>query len=284
VADTQLSELLNLASAALAAALNLDGREARLEAQVLLGHALGQDRAYLIAHGADPLSVDQTDAFHVLLSRRLSGEPVAYILGKREFLSLDLRVTPAVLIPRPETELLVEQALARLPQDAPSRVLDLGTGSGAVALAIVRHRPRAEVVAVDQSAAALEVARENAAQLGLSNLHFLQGDWYGPLDRRRFDLIVSNPPYIAAGDPHLSEGDLRFEPAAALASGADGLDAICIIVASAHDHLLPGGWLLFEHGYDQADACRELLRQAGFQHVGSEQDLARIPRISYGQA
>lgn len=278
-----IDDLLRQAVLALTATLGLDPREARLEAQILLGHALGQVRAWLIAHAADALTPAQAGQFLALLQRRLGGEPVAYLLGEREFYGLAFRVTPAVLIPRPETELLVELALARIPAGRPWRVLDLGTGSGAVAVALALQRPAAEITAVDQSAAALAVAEDNAARLGTRNLHFLHGDWYAPLGEARFELIVSNPPYIAAADPHLTQGDLRFEPAVALASGADGLDDIRRIVAGAAAHLAPAGWLLFEHGYDQAAACRQLLVQAGFQQVASAADLAGIERVSYGQ-
>lgn len=278
-----VNEIVQCSALALARALGLDTAEARLEAQVLLGQALGQSRAWLIAHGGDPLAPEQTSAFADLFERRWSGEPIAYILGEREFYSLNFKVTPAVLIPRPETELLVELALERLPADRPGRVLDLGTGSGAVAVTLALHRPQADVVAVDQSAAALEVARKNAQRLGAGNLRLIQSDWYGALDAEKFDLIVANPPYIAAADPHLAQGDLRFEPAAALASGADGLDDIRTIVRGAAAHLKPGGWLLFEHGYDQAAACRDLLVQAGFEQVASAADLAGIERISCGQ-
>lgn len=279
-----VNEIVQCSAIALARALGLGTAEARLEAQVLLGQALGQSRAWLIAHGGDPLTPEQIAAFADLFERRWSGEPIAYILGEREFYSLSFKVTPAVLIPRPETELLVELALERLPADRPCRVLDLGTGSGAVAVTLALHRPRAEVIAVDQSAAALEVARENAQRLGAGNLRLIQSDWYGALDAEKFDLIVANPPYIAAADPHLAQGDLRFEPAAALASGADGLDDIRTIVRGAAAHLKPGGWLLFEHGYDQAAACRDLLVQAGFEQVASAADLAGIERVSYGQS
>ncbi len=277
-----INEIVQCSSIALARALGLGTAEARLEAQVLLGQALGRSRAWLIAHGGDPLAPAQTAAFAGLFERRWSGEPIAYILGEREFYSLSFKVTPAVLIPRPETELLVELALERLPADRPCRVLDLGTGSGAVAVTLALHRPQAGVVAVDQSAAALEVAQENAERLGAGNLRLIQSDWYGALDAEKFDLIVSNPPYIAAADPHLAHGDLRFEPAAALASGADGLDDIRTIVRGAAAHLKPGGWLLFEHGCGQAAACRELLVQAGFEQVASAADLAGIERVSYG--
>lgn len=275
--------LLSRSEAALAAALGLAHREARLEAQVLLCRTLNCSRAYLIAHDTDSLATGQTAAFDALLARRVAGEPVAYILGEREFFGLSFAVSPAVLIPRPETELLVELALDHRPENEPCRVLDLGTGSGAVAITIAKHRPLAEVVAVDQSAAALAVAQENAERLGAANVRFLQSDWYAALAGQTFDLIVSNPPYIADADPHLGQGDLRFEPATALASGADGLVAIRTIVQGAPAHLREGGWLLFEHGYDQAAACRELLAQAGFHEVGSAADLAGIARVSFGQ-
>ncbi len=278
-----LNEIVQCSALALARALGLGTAEARLEAQVLLGHAIGQSRTWLIAHGGDPLDPEQTAAFADLFERRWSGEPIAYILGEREFFSLNFMVTPAVLIPRPETELLVELALERLPADRPCQVLDLGTGSGAVAVTLALHRPQAEVVALDQSAAALDVAQENAERLGAGNLRLIQSNWYSALGEKKFDLIASNPPYIAADNPHLAQGDLRFEPAAALASGADGLDDIRTIVRGAAVHLKPGGWLLFEHGYDQAAACRSLLAQSGFLQIGSSADLAGIERASYGQ-
>lgn len=278
-----INEIAQCSALALARTLGLGTTEARLEAQVLLGQALGRSRAWLIAHGGDPLDPKQTAAFADLFERRWSGEPIAYILGEREFFSLNFKVTPDVLIPRPETELLVELALARLPVGLPRKVLDLGTGSGAVAIAVAHHRPEAEVLAVDQSAAALEIARENALRLGTDNLRCAQSDWYAALAEEKFDLIVSNPPYIAAADPHLAQGDLRFEPAAALAAGSDGLDDIRVIVQHAPAHLNPSGWLLFEHGYDQAEACRQLLIQAGFSQVSSGNDLAGIARVTYGQ-
>lgn len=277
-----LDTTLRQGADALGATLNLDPRESRLEAQILLCHVIQQPRSWLAGHDRDPTHPGQAAAFAALLQRRLQGEPIAYILGEREFYSFNFKVTPAVLIPRPETELLVELALERLPADRPCRVLDLGSGSGAVAVTLALHRPQAEVVAVDQSAPALEVAQENAQRLGAGNLRLIQGDWYSALDGEKFDLIVSNPPYIAATDPHLAQGDLRFEPAAALASGADGLDDIRAIVRGAAAHLHSGGWLLFEHGYDQAAACRELLAQAGFEQVASAADLAGIERVSYG--
>ena len=207
---------------------------------------------------------------------------MAYITGRQGFWSLELEVTPATLIPRAETELLVELALARLPCDTACSVADLGTGSGAIALAIASERPLAKVVATDASAAALAVAQRNAARLGITHVRFAQGDWLAPLAGQAFDLIVSNPPYIEAADPHLGEGDLRFEPATALASGADGLDAIRRIVHAAPAHLDPGGWLLFEHGWNQGEASRALLAGAGYAEVFTARDLERRERVSGG--
>lgn len=278
-----LNEHLRQAESALAAALGLDAREARLEAQVLLCSALGRPRSHLVSHDRDLLLPEQATTFAALLERRLKGEPVAYILGEREFYSLSFKTTPAVLIPRPETELLVELALERIPSDLPCRVLDLGTGSGAVAIVLALRRPLAEVLAVDQSPAALGIAQQNAQTLGARNLRFAKGNWYGALGGEKFDIIVSNPPYIAAADPHLAQGDVRFEPLSALAAGTNGLDEIRLIVKGARAHLSPSGWLLFEHGYDQAEACRQLLTQAGFTQVSTSGDLAGIPRVTYGQ-
>lgn len=278
-----LNDTLRQNTATLAEALVLPLAEARLEVQILLCRALNQPRSYLAGHDRDPLLPEQAAAFLALFERRCKGEPIAYILGEREFFSLNFKVTPDVLIPRPETELLVELALERLPSGLPCKILDLGTGSGAVAIAVAHHRPKAMVLAVDQSAAALGIARENALRLGAGNLHCAQSDWYATLAGEKFDLIVSNPPYIAAANPHLAQGDLRFEPAGALAAGSDGFDDIRVIVQHASAHLNPSGWLLFEHGYDQAEACRQLLMQAGFSLVSSSNDLAGIPRVSYGQ-
>lgn len=280
-----IARILLQTAAALSAALELDSRAARLEAQILLGHALGKSRAWLIAHDSEAPAPRQTDLFHKLLERRLAGEPVAYLLGEREFFGMPFRVSPAVLIPRPETELLVELALVHLPPDRPFRVLDLGTGSGAIAIAIARHRPLARVIAVEYSPASLEVARANAARLGAHNVDFRQGSWFSALaPEERFGIIVSNPPYVANGDPHLARGDVRFEPVAALVSGADGLDDIRAIVSGARAHLAPGGWLMLEHGYDQAAACRALLEASGYGNVASADDLAGIARVTMGTA
>lgn len=255
----------------------------RVDAEALLLHALGKPRSWLIAHDTDVLDEQVRSAFDAMVARRAGGEPVAYITGRRGFWSLDLEVTPATLIPRPETELLVELALARLPVDRACRVVDLGTGSGAIALAIARERPRADVSAVDLSAEALVVARANASRLGLERVRFVQGTWMTPLSDERFDVIVSNPPYIEAADPHLAQGDLRFEPLTALASGADGLDAIREIVAQAPRHLEPGGWLLMEHGWDQGPAVRGLLERAGYAEVFTAPDLEGRDRVSGGR-
>lgn len=279
---TLLAGILARDSQALSLAIGLSPREARLEAQILLCHALGVSRAYLVAHDSDQLTEAQQVAHADLLARRLAGEPVAYILGMREFYGREFHATPAVLIPRPETELLVDLALDRIFEDRPCAVLDLGTGSGAIAVTLARQRPLARVTAVDQSAGALAVARDNAQRLGATSLRFVHGDWFSALEGEDFDLVVSNPPYIAAADPHLQHGDLRFEPLSALASGADGLDAIRAIVAAAPAHLKPGGWLLFEHGYDQGERCRELLARHGLSRIETIPDLAGMPRVSLG--
>jgi release factor glutamine methyltransferase len=266
-----------------AAAGESGGDESTREIELLLGHALGRDRAWLYAHADDALDPDAAIGFHALLQRRAGGEPLAYITGRREFWSLDLVVTPDVLIPRPETELLVELALRRIPQGAKVEIADLGTGSGAIALAIASERPYARILAIDRSAAALAVARSNAESLRIGNVAFAMGDWYGALAGRRFDVIVSNPPYVAVDDPHLAQHGLRFEPAAALASGSDGLEAIRAIAAGAPVHLQPGGWLLLEHGFEQGAAVRALLQQSEFVDVFSAVDLERRERVSGGR-
>ncbi len=277
--DNRTEDTLTVGAALAAARRKLDAVDAR----VLMCHVLARDAGYLIAHDADPLDAAQCAAFAGLVARRAAGEPVAYLTGEREFHGRPFRVTPDVLVPRPETELLVDWALEVLPADRPARVLDLGTGSGCVALSIALARPRASVVAVDRSAAALAVATENARRLGAANVTLRESDWFRAVGGESFDVIVSNPPYVAAGDPHLARGDLRYEPALALAAGADGLDAIRIIVAEAARHLNPGGWLALEHGHDQAARCRALLGAAGLQHIASRRDLAGIERIACGK-
>jgi release factor glutamine methyltransferase len=255
---------------------------AHLEADVLLADVLTRPRSYLYAWPEKALESALRDRFHSLLERRLQGEPVAYVVGRREFWSLDLAVTPDTLIPRPETELLVELALSVVPWDSPRAVADLGTGCGAIALAIAHERPRARVVATDTSPEALAVAEHNARCLGLE-LVFCQGDWYGALGSQRFDTIVSNPPYLATRDPHLQRGDVRFEPVTALVAGQDGLAAIRTLVSGAVAHLNPGGWLFLEHGFDQGQPVLELLRRHGLEAVACHRDAAGRPRVSGGR-
>jgi release factor glutamine methyltransferase len=257
------------------AGCGLDPREARL----LLAEASGFAQASVIAHPERDLPLEASALFERGAARRRAGEPVAYLLGRREFYGLPLEVGPAVLIPRPETELLVELALARLADAEAASAADLGTGSGAVALALKRHRPRARLVATEASPEALEVARRNAMRLGLP-IELRQGRWFEPLAGERFNLVVSNPPYVADGDPHLAQGDLRFEPRNALAAGPDGLDALRAIVLGAAAHLRPLGWLLLEHGQGQDPAVRAFLVQAGFEDIASWPDLAGIARVT----
>jgi release factor glutamine methyltransferase len=252
------------------------------DARMLLQHALDASQAHLVAHADQEINPEQARHFHLLVVRRFHGEPVAYLMGKREFYSLDFKVTPAVLIPRPETELLVDLALERIPADRPSKVLDLGTGSGAIAISIAKHRPLADITAVDSSAAAIAVAKMNAEKLNVNNVRVITSDWFHRLAGQRFDIVVSNPPYIAEGDPHLTQGDLRFEPRTALTTGDGGLECIRFIVASASAYLVEGGALLLEHGYNQADVCRQLLSKADFGGVFSHPDLAGIVRVSGG--
>ena len=255
----------------------------RLEAQMLLLHVLGQPpqaRAWLLAHDTDVLPADAAARLAVLIRRRLAGEPVAYLTGVKAFHGLQLHVDARVLDPRDGTETLVDWALALLPPARPARVLDLGTGSGAIALAVARQRPAAQVLAVDASPDALAVARGNAERLGLT-VALRAGDWFAPVAGARFDLVLSNPPYIAEADPHLPA--LAHEPRQALVSGADGLHDIRRIVADAPAHLAPGGWLLLEHGWDQAGAVRELLAAAGLAQVQSRRDLGGVERCSGGR-
>ncbi|MEW5769105.1 MAG: peptide chain release factor N(5)-glutamine methyltransferase [Pseudomonadota bacterium] len=278
-----LADTLKANAARLAAALGLDAREARLEAQILAAQALAVGRAWLIAHDRDVLTPAQAGAVEALLVRRERGEPVAYILGEREFYGRVFKVTPDVLIPRPDTELLVETALRHLPPDRPATILDLGTGSGCIAITLALERPDCEVWAVDSSAAALAIAEANARRLGAHNVRFLCGDWCEPLHDEIFDLIVSNPPYIDAGAPHLAVGDLPHEPLAALTPGDDGLSAIRRILAQARPHLRRGGLLMFEHGYDQGPACLELFRQSGYRPIATLRDLAGHERVGIGK-
>ncbi len=253
------------------------------EAKILLGHVLRRNLAWLAAHGDEPMTAREAKVFDALARRRRDGEPIAYLTGRREFYGLDLEVTPDVLIPRPETELLVELALVRIDADEHAEILDLGSGSGAIALAIASERPNSSVLGVDLSVAAVALARRNASRLNLGNVAFLESDWFSAVPKKRYDAIVANPPYVAAGDAHLGEGDLRFEPPTALASGADGLTAIRSIITGAAAYLAPRAWLLIEHGYDQADAVQAMLRDARFSDVQSRRDLAGIPRTALGR-
>ena len=252
----------------------------RLDAQIMLSTLLGQSRAWLLAHDQDPVPANTTPQLTAWIERRAQGEPLAYLLGDKEFFGLNLSVSPAVLIPRPDTETLVEWALSLIPQHTPWQVVDLGTGSGAIALAIARHRPHAHVTAVDASETALATAHRNAEKLGLQ-LSFVGGSWFSGLAGQRFDLIVSNPPYIAEGDAHLAA--LTHEPISALTSGPDGLDDIRLIVGQARNHLKPGGHLLLEHGYDQAEQVARLMHEAGFIDVATHQDLGGQNRCTGGK-
>ncbi len=255
---------------------------ARLDAELLLSHVLGWPRSMVVGAGRDPIEASRRLQLRQLIVRRANGEPVAYLTGVKEFWSLPLKVTRDVLIPRPETETVVEWALDVLVDTPTPRIADLGTGSGAIALALASDRDDAQVWATDASVAALQVARTNAQQLGILNARFLQGSWLGALGNERFHLIASNPPYVAAGDPHLQA--LTHEPQAALIAGSDGLDAIREIVRDAPAHLLPRGWLLLEHGAEQGEAVRALLLDAGFTDVETCRDLSGLERVTGGRS
>ncbi|MFC5460135.1 peptide chain release factor N(5)-glutamine methyltransferase [Massilia niabensis] len=274
---------MNIAPGATVGALQAGLPLEPLENRILLCHVLGLTRVGLITGSERSLTAEEAERLSALVERRLNGEPIAYIVGTREFFGLPFQVGPAVLIPRPDTELIVELALERLTSlTPPARLLDMGTGSGAIAIAIAHTRPDAAVTALDVSEAALEVARANAAA-NAANVRFIRSDWFTALGDEMFDLIASNPPYIAAGDAHLAQGDLRFEPAGALTDGVDGLSALRTIVDGARGHLVAGGWLLLEHGYDQAEAVRGLLTDAGYADVQSWRDLGGIERVSGGR-
>lgn len=253
----------------------------RLDAQLIVCTVLGVPRSWVLAHDSDPLPAEHLSRLIDWLRRRAAGEPFAYLQGEKEFFGLLLRVTPDTLIPRPDTETLVHWALELLPPDQPQGIADLGTGSGAIALAIASQRPQAQVTAVDFSAGALAVALGNAERLGLANVRGLQGSWFEPLAGQRFDLIASNPPYIAEGDHHLAA--LHHEPRTALTAGPDGLDDLRQITRQAHAHLAPGGWLLLEHGHDQAPQVQQLLQAAGFTEVSTRSDLGGNPRCTGGR-
>jgi release factor glutamine methyltransferase len=278
----------------LSATSKLIQEDAKFEAQLLLQHALNVNRAWLIAHENDTLQPNIHKVFEALLNRRLAGEPMAYILGCREFYGLDLLVTPDTLIPRPDTETLVEVALAKIPPNETTQnlsflpnaelaILDLGTGTGAIALAIAKNRPQTRVKAVEASYSALEVAKKNAQNLSINNIEFVLSNWFESLANQRFDVIVSNPPYIEEQDVHLTQGDLRFEPTSALASGADGLDDIRQIINDCLIYLNPQGWLMLEHGYNQAEQVSDLMADAGLINIETIKDLGNNDRVTIGK-
>jgi release factor glutamine methyltransferase len=271
------------AQALLSNSPRLDPIDARFESQLLLQHLLNVNRAWLIAHENDTLAADVQASLDQMVNRRADGEPIAYILGNREFYGLNLLVTTATLIPRADTEILVDTALNKIPSNTPLQVLDLGTGSGAIALAIAQQRPQVKVTAVDASKAALEVAISNSKHLHIPNIHFSLSDWFNNLDDALFEVIVSNPPYIENTDHHLNQGDLRFEPTSALASGADGLDDIRRIINDCLTHLKPQGWLMLEHGYNQAAAVTDLMAQTGLVNIETCQDLGGNDRVTIGK-
>lgn len=275
---TPIGELLSQAKTLLTAS-----DTPQLDAELLLAHALNKSRTWLHTWPEKIPTEAQQLHFQQLIERRQQGVPIAHLLEQQSFWTLNLKVTADTLIPRPETELLVETALAAIPTEQPWRIADLGTGSGAIALAIASECPHATLYATDQSAAALAIAEENGHHHQLTNLQFLLGSWFEPLPTEPFDLILSNPPYIAADDPHLSQGDVRFDPGTALTAGADGLDDLRHIIAGAINHLKPGGQLMVEHGYDQGNAVRSLFQQHGYQAITTQRDLAGEERITYGR-
>ncbi|MDP1864279.1 MAG: peptide chain release factor N(5)-glutamine methyltransferase [Thiobacillus sp.] len=277
-----VAQILDDATAQIAAALGLDKRVARLEARVLASFGWAVETAWLIAHDTDALSDTQITTFQSLLSRRLEGQPIAYLVGTREFYGRPFLVTPDVLIPRPDTELLVELALEHIPPDRAMDILDLGTGSGCIAITLALERPSARITASDRSTAALDVAHRNAEHLG-ARVEFMTSNWFAAFSGRKFDLIVSNPPYVAAADPHLTRGDVRFEPLSALTAGQDGLDDLRQLTRSAREHLQADGTLLLEHGYDQAEAVQDLLQTHGINAARGWADLAGVSRVSGGK-
>jgi release factor glutamine methyltransferase len=260
-----------------------DSPTARLDVELLLAAALGKPRSFLHTWPERIVSSEAAHTFEAYLSRRRTGEPVAYILGLQGFWNIDLEVATHTLIPRPETEMLVETALELLPGAIPHRLLDLGTGTGAIALSLAKDRPQWTITAVDRVDEAVDLAERNRQRLNLDNAAVMKSHWFSALERQRFDLIISNPPYIASGDPHLAQGDVRFEPSSALVAGVDGMDDLRIIVSEATAHLEPGGWLLLEHGYDQGAAVRDLLNSHGFEQIQTRRDLGDNERITFGR-
>lgn len=256
--------------------------DSRLEAEILLSHVLHKNRAYLFAHPEVVLTREQLEAYQDLITKRAEGIPVAYLTGYRDFWSLTLKVNEHTLIPRHETELLVELTLELVPNQNNTHILDLGTGSGAIALALAKERPNWIITACDQSEHALKVAQENAFILGISNVHFYHSDWFNTLPKQQYHAIISNPPYIAEQDPHLNQGDIRFEPLKALASGQDGLADLQYIIQHSYEHLLPNGLLLLEHGYDQKIYLSTILNKLGYKNVRCWQDIQGHDRVSGG--
>lgn len=276
---TEISALVDEGAARLARVAD----NPRIEAEILLAAALARPRSYLAANPASQvLDCEATDRYEAYITRRALGEPAAYILGEKEFWSLPLTVTPAVLIPRPDTELVVERALVHLPPGADSEVLDLATGSGAIALALASERPACRLTGTDISADAIAIATRNARRLGVDRVRFLEGTWYEPVADRQYDLIASNPPYVANDDPRVERAVQRFEPHAALYSGPTGLEALSEIIKGALQHLKPGGWLVLEHGDTQGAPVRSLLSLAGFESVSTHRDLAGRDRCTEG--
>lgn len=255
----------------------------KLDAEILLSFVLNVSRSYLYSHSDERIDKEKQVIFESLLKRRIQGEPIAYIVGHQEFWSMDFEVTKDVLIPRRETELLVETVFEILPADKKCSVLDLGSGSGAIALAIAKERPHWKISGVDQSEKAIQLARKNQKHLNISNVTFTESNWFSALNKKRFDLIVSNPPYISEQDPHLNQGDIRFEPKEALISGKDGLDDILKISAEAIKHLKSNGYLIFEHGYNQSEAVKKILQKNQFMLIEARKDLSGIDRITFGK-
>lgn len=256
---------------------------ARLDTEVLLGFVTQQTRSRLLAHPELELTDEQSGRWKELSTRRKNGEPVAYLLGEREFYSLPIKVTPATLIPRPETELLVDLALENIPDRGACTILELGTGSGAIACAIATERPDVSITATDKSEQALDIARENADRLGIGNTRFVRSDWFDLLERQKFDLVLSNPPYVAQGDNYLKIGDVRFEPGPALIAGVTGLDCFRAIIPDARDYLKPNGFLILEHGADQGRALEDLYATHGYEGIKTVRDLAGLERVTLAQ-
>ena len=275
--------ILHEASTLLSQTIGLSNKEAKLEIQLLLQTVISVNRAWLILHENDVLQPDDHKAFVAMLNRRLRGEPIAYILGNRDFFNLNLMVTPDTLIPRPDSETLVEAVFTKISKNSDESILDLGTGTGAIALAVAKNRPLTTITAVDASIAALEIAMKNGLNLKINNIEFILSNWFDNLNNRTFDLIVSNPPYIEENDVHLTQGDLRFEPISALSSGADGLDDIRKIINDCLIHLKPQGWIMIEHGYNQAEKVANLMAGTGLINIETIKDLGNNDRVTIGR-